>query len=81
MFCQYQYYRWDTEELQTMVDHKRKCSQRSWWQKLLRRNRCPYTGTTLIEKLPWEGEARLYQEEDQAEGDGRLTSRPRQQED
>ena len=91
MFCQYQYYRLWTERLQAAVDHKTKCSKRSWRDKLLRRNRCPYTGTTVIEKISWMGEARVYQAEDQAgeegdtaereEGDGRLTSRPREQED
>merc|ERR1711874_485049 len=25
---------WRTERLQTAVDHKTKCSKRSWWQKL-----------------------------------------------
>ena len=52
------------------------------------RRKCPYGGTSVINKIPWVGEARIYQEEDQAgkdeekeEGDGRLTSRPGQQED
>ena len=53
MFCQYQYYRRDTEKLQAAVDHKTKCSKPSWWQILLRRN-CQYTGTTLINKIPWK---------------------------
>ena len=51
MFCQYQYYRWNTEELQTAVSHsdgKYQCKEMS---------DCPYTGTTLIEKIPWVGEA------------------------
>ena len=49
MFCQYQYYRRYTEKLQTAVDHsdeKYQCKKMS---------DCPYTGTTVIEKIPWEG--------------------------
>ena len=47
MFCQYQYYSWWTKRLQTIVDHsdgKYQCKEMS---------DCPYTGTTLIEKIPW----------------------------
>ena len=47
MFCQYQYYREDTEKLQTMVAHsdeKYQCEKMS---------DCPYTGTTVINKEPW----------------------------
>ena len=47
MFCQYQYYRVDIEQLQTAVDHsdeKYQCEEMS---------DCPYTGTTLINKIPW----------------------------
>ena len=47
MFCQYQYYRVHTEELQTAVAHsdeKYQCRKMS---------DCPYTGTTLINKIPW----------------------------
>ena len=47
MFCQYQYYRRNTEELQTAVDHsdeKYQCKEMS---------DCPYTGTTVINKEPW----------------------------
>ena len=43
MFYQYQYCREFTERLQTAVDHsdeKYQCD-------------CPYTGTTLINKIPW----------------------------
>ena len=50
MFCQYQYYRWNTEELQTAVAHsdgKYQCEEMS---------DCPYTGTTIINKIPWTGE-------------------------
>ena len=74
MFCQYQYYRRDTKKLQAAVDHKTKGSQQQ-----------------VIKKIPWVGEARVYQAEDQAgeegdtvereEGDGGLTSRPRERED
>ena len=57
------------------------------------RNRCPFTGTSVIEKIPWEREERRTQEdqagndgeteekEEKEGGDGRLNSRPRQQED
>ena len=51
MFCQYQYYRWNTEELQTAVAHsdgKYQCEEMS---------DCPYTGTTVINKIPWAGES------------------------
>ena len=66
MFCQYQYYRWGTKKLQTMVDHsdeKYQCKTMS---------DCPYTGTTLINKEPWENcpageDDREFEEEDQAE--------------
>ena len=69
MFCQYQYYREDTEELQTAVDHsdeKYKCEEMS---------DCPYTGTTVINKEPWgdwpagedDGETEESEEEDQGE--------------
>ena len=48
MFCQYQYYRWNTEKLQTMVAHSDgtnyHCSKVS---------DCNYTGTSLINKRPW----------------------------
>ena len=47
MFCQYQYYR-DTKQLQTAVDHsddKYQCKEMS---------NCPYTGTTVINNIPWE---------------------------
>ena len=73
MFCQYQYYR-DTEKLQAAVNHKTNGSEQQ-----------------VIEKIPWEVEARVHQAEDQAgeegdtaereEGDGGLTSRPRERED
>ena len=63
MFCQYQYYRRWTEKLQTAVDHsdgKYQC--KDMW-------RCSYTGTTVMEKIPWAGEAGDKKEEDQAEED------------
>ena len=47
MFCQYQYYRRDTKELQTAVAHsdgKYQCEEMS---------DCPYTGTTVINKISW----------------------------
>ena len=47
LFCQYQYYRESTEGLQTAVAHsdeKYQCKEMS---------DCPYTGTTLIEKILW----------------------------
>ena len=49
MFCQYQYYRIDTEKLQTMVAH----SDKNY--KCKKMSDCPYTGTTLINKIkrPW----------------------------
>ena len=83
MFCQYQYYReLYTERLQTAVDHsdeKYQCKKMS---------DCPYTGTTVINNIPWVGEAMVYPEEDQAgsdgeteDGEGRLTSRTSQHED
>ena len=84
MFCNYLdiYYRYDTDKLQSAVDHSDKEYQCQWMSD------CPYTGTTLIKNIPWAGQAGAEQEEDQAgnngeteEGDGRLTSRPRQQED
>ena len=78
MFCQYQFYRWGTRELQTAVDHsdeKYQCKEMS---------DCPYTGTTVINNIPWVGEAMVYPEEDQAgsdgeteDGEGRLSSRCR----
>ena len=62
MFCQYQYYRYgDTEKLQAAVDH----SDESY--KCEKMSACPYTGTTIINKIPWAGEAGETQEEDQAE--------------
>lgn len=47
MFCQYRYYRENTEKLQAAVDHsdeKYQCRKMS---------DCPYTGTTVMEKIPW----------------------------
>ena len=70
MFSQYQYYRvWTTEKLQTAVAHsdeKYQCEEMS---------DCPYTGTTLINNIPWAhcradelvSEALDTQVEDQAE--------------
>ena len=57
MFCQYQYYRMNTEELQTAVDHsdgKYQCKEMS---------DCPYTGTTVINNIPW-GDDWLTEESD-----------------
>ena len=47
MFCQYQYYRYYTEKLQAAVNHSDEsynCEEMS---------ACPYTGTTIINKIPW----------------------------
>ena len=67
MFCQYQYYREDTEKLQTAVAHsdeKYQCEEMS---------DCPYTGTTVINKEPWgdcpagedDGETEMMEENDE----------------
>ena len=48
MFCQYQYYREWTEDLQTALDHSNKSYQ------CKEMSDCPYIGTTLINKLPWD---------------------------
>ena len=51
MFCQYQYYRSKIGDLQTAVAHsdeKYQCKKMS---------DCPYTGTTVIKKIPWAGES------------------------
>ena len=58
MSCQYQYYRRDTGKLQAIVNHSDEsynCEEMS---------PCPYTGTTIINKIPWAGEAGDTQEED-----------------
>ena len=47
MFCQYKYYRIDTEKLQTMVDHS---DERYQCKKI---SDCPFTGTTVINNIPW----------------------------
>ena len=47
MFCQYQYYREDNEQLRTVVDHSNKN------YKCKKMSDCPYTGTTLINNIPW----------------------------
>ena len=47
MFFQYQYYR-GTEELQTALHHKVTSYQ---CKEMLD---CPYTGTTVINKIPWD---------------------------
>ena len=47
MFWQYQCYRKNTEQLQTAVAHsdeKYQCEKMS---------DCPYTGTTVINNIPW----------------------------
>ena len=47
MLCQYQYYRRNIEQLKTAVAHsdeKYQCK---------RSPDCPYTGTTVINKIPW----------------------------
>ena len=75
MFCQYQYYRRWTEKLQTAVDHsdgKYQC--KDMW-------RCSYTGTTVMEKIPWAGEAGDKKEEDQAEEDQAEESGTNREED
>ena len=46
MFCQYQYYREWTEELQAIVNH----SDESY--KCGKMPACTYTGTTIINKIP-----------------------------
>ena len=52
MFCHYQYYRgWITDTLQSAVDHsdeKYQCKKMS---------DCPYTGTNILQKVPWAGQA------------------------
>ena len=48
MFCQYQYYR-ETKKLQAALDH----THRSYTCKKILSSDCPYTGTTLINKIPW----------------------------
>ena len=48
----------ETEKLQTADYEKYQCKKMS---------DCPYTGTTLINKRPWAGEAGDTKEEDQAE--------------
>ena len=52
MFCHYQYYRqWDVYKLQSAVDHsdeKYQCKEMS---------DCPYTGTNILQKVPWAGQA------------------------
>ena len=50
MFCQY--YREDTDKLQAIVDHSKKS------YKCEKMSACPYTDTTIINKIPWAGEAR-----------------------
>ena len=60
MMCSFQHYsEWrDNQEFQAMVDHsdeKYKCEQKS---------DCPYTGTTIINKIPWIGEKDLKDLED-----------------
>ena len=47
MFCEFQYYSYDTEELQDIVNH----SDESY--KCEKMSDCPYTGTTIINKIPW----------------------------
>ena len=56
MFCQYQYYR-NTEKLQTALDHTDKSYQ------CKKMSDCPYTGTTIIKKIPWAGENVVEKEE------------------
>ena len=51
MFCHYQYYRSrDVYRLQSAVDHsdeKYQCKEMS---------DCPYTGTNILQKVPWAGQ-------------------------
>ena len=42
---------------------------------------CPYTGTTLIEKIPWSGEVGADKEEDQAEESTTIRVREQGQEE
>ena len=44
------YYRLYTAELQSAVDHSKKNYQ-------CEMSACPYTGTSIIQKLPWTGQA------------------------
>ena len=52
MFCHYLYYRqWDVYKLQSAVAHsdeKYQCKEMS---------DCPYTGTNILQKVPWAGQA------------------------
>ena len=52
MFCHYLYYRErHTDKLQSTVDHsdeKYQCKEMS---------DCPYTGTNILQKVPWAGQA------------------------
>ena len=55
MFCHYQYYRMNykmnIDLLQSAVDHsdeKYQCKEMS---------DCPYTGTNILQKVPWAGQA------------------------
>ena len=52
MFCHYLSYReWHTDELQSAVyhsDEKYQCKEMS---------DCPYTGTNILQKVPWAGQA------------------------
>ena len=48
MFCQYQYYRYWTERLQAALSH----AEENYHCKKM--SDCPYTGTTLINKIPWD---------------------------
>ena len=64
MSCKYQYYRWYTEKLQAMVNHSDEsynCEEMS---------ACPYTGTSIINKIPW-GDGTANVDESDSEGERR----------
>ena len=61
MFCQYQYYREETKQLQAALHHNDE-SYQCWMSD------CPYTGTTLINKIPW-GDCPAGEEQGETEAD------------
>ena len=65
MFCQFYYYRHGTTQSQTVVapaDDKYQCEEMS---------DCPYTGTTLINKIPW-GDCPVGEEQSNREVDSEV---------
>ena len=71
MFCNYLdiYYRSDTQVLQSAVDHSKKNYQ------CKKMSACPYTGTSIIHKIPWSGQAGAKQDEDQDDDDSQFQFR------